>query len=189
MVLSGDGRRLALAADDSEVSVYDISTGGATRVHANSPLRDPEIALNRDGSLLAIVPEVAKSGRVLLRAIRGAEPMRTITARDVDRMALSEDGRWIATSESDSDGPHRVQVYRADDGREVFREDVVGEVISLRFLEGGRLAAQMMRGGTARGTAVTIWTWSPETLIAEVDRRIKDSLTVAERNDLMGTME
>jgi hypothetical protein len=98
--------------------------------------------------------------------------------------------------------PNLVQVYDVADHRGVFREKGDGWVLSLRFLDGGRLAVLVNTGAgepdrrpllsgrpLIMKTGLKTWTWAPETLLAEVKRRVKRTLTDAEFNDLMRSKE
>ncbi|WP_239771665.1 TIR domain-containing protein [Streptomyces sp. CL12-4] len=148
VVLSADGTTAAYrsAFDQAQgVRLYDVRSAQQSRVvRAEGTPR----ALSRDGRVLAT--EVYLN-RVQLWDTRTGTLLRTMATghtQDLPRvahglyaLALSPDGRWVATSHYTPEGEAFVVVWSASDGREITRLPVSDARVGLGFsADGSRMA-------------------------------------------------
>jgi WD40 repeat protein len=179
--LSADGRWLASSHDDGVVQVWDVGSGEA----------GPEIELVLpDGGWLAPSRD---DREVQVSEVVGGEARPEIRPEGrVTALALSADGRWLATAGTwttdDQSGEAVLQVWETATGREAShwgldRELSEDDVRALAFTPDGRrlLWGNRQGGGT--------WHWPPDEILLTACERLTRNLTGAEWQQFVGRDE
>ncbi len=150
---SPDGRRLAVASDNSDVLLFDVKTGQPSgTLVGHEALVVTVTWLPRDGVLASVSADVTiglwdvAEGRLLSRWPGHEGPAVTV--------ACSPDGKTLVSGGWDG----TVRVWERETGREIaVLEDVLSEVYCVSVSADGRLIAAM-------GSAGEVLTWRLDTL-------------------------
>jgi dipeptidyl aminopeptidase/acylaminoacyl peptidase len=145
---SPDGRQV-ITTEDEGARTWDIATGKEARWAVRARIEHERVALSRDGRCLATGGPVAR--------LRGSEPERPIHlwelasgqevvtlvghGENINGMAFSADGRWLASGSGDSRSDHdaTVRVWDVATGRELRRyAGHRGAVNAVAFAPDGR---------------------------------------------------
>ncbi|MBI3881640.1 MAG: protein kinase, partial [Verrucomicrobia bacterium] len=143
LAVSGDGRVLAVAGNKSKsVSLFDIASG-ASRKQLTSPIEAGALALNHDGTRLAI----AATGQGVLDgcALLDANDGRTLWRfrKRVQHIAFTRDGSRLVISSSGA--RRQVNLLRVEDGGQL--SDLAADATSQALSPDGKTIAI----GTAEG--------------------------------------
>ncbi len=134
LAISGDGRVLAVAGNrgrnkGDSVSLFDVASG-AFRKELTPPIAPGALALNRDGTRLAVTATGvgAREGCAMLDAADGRVLWRF--EKRVLRLTFSPDGSKLLVSSSGS--RRQVNLLRAEDGNEIaqFNSDAHSQAMS-----------------------------------------------------------
>ena len=159
----------ALAASDTTVDIWDITSGQRIRKFP-APVRDMRReAVSRDGKLLVC----GGAGRIAIVEIASGKVVKSFAAnkREITSLALSPDGKQILTlDESDL-----IRVWRADTGRVVRTIKAPVETSEVRFAGDGRFIVTAGWGAKA----LKLWDLQTGRVVRSFDDSDINKLVVA----------
>ncbi|MFL6228093.1 MAG: protein kinase domain-containing protein [Pyrinomonadaceae bacterium] len=108
VAFSADGRRVASAGEDRSIIIWDAERGRKEAVLTGHDTRVNALAFSPDGGWLASCDQ---GGMLILWDVARREPRWSRKDGGYFCLAVSTDGRWVATSRG---------VYASDDGQQLF---------------------------------------------------------------------